>query len=554
MEMQTYNTLYDTFIKQSEKWHDRPAYGAPPRQGRSYHPDGVEFTYAETALAVEVLKAKYTAAGYGHGHRVALLLEQRPELFFHFYALNALGCSIAPINPDYKHDELVYQLEHSESCLAVSINDRIDDVKRAANDVPQNLPVVSFEDFPEHLPKAPPQPIDETPGPATEAALLYTSGTTGRPKGCVLTNEYFHTFGSWYLECGGAIAIRPGLERLYNPLPLHHANALAISASAMLLSGGCHICPDRFHSSTFWKDMIASRITVIHYLGVIPNMLVKQPPSPEEQGHEIRFGLGVGIDPTMHAEIEERFGFPFVEFWAMTETGRIIVDNQEPRLIDTRAFGRPHPGFEARIVDDEGNDVSDGNPGELLVRHSADAPQKGFFSGYLKDEAATEAAWEGGWFHTGDLVSRDSSGMFYFIDRKKNIIRRAGENIAAAEIEAVLAAHPKVKQVAVLAVPDEIREEEVMACVITKSSEDANRSLASELFEYCSIQLAYFKTPGWILFVDKFATTSTQKVQKGKIFPAGVDPRKLAGAIDMRTLKKNPKKSSTTAPQTQILA
>lgn len=542
MEQANYKTLYDTFLKTEARWGDRPAYGAPSRAGRTYHPDGIEFTYAETAVAVEELKEKYAAAGYGHGHRVALLLEQRPELFFHFYALNALGCSIVPINPDYKHDELVYQLAHSESCLAVSIDSRFVDVERASHDSTK-LPVVSFEGFPVRLPLAPPISLKGLPGPATEAALLYTSGTTGRPKGCVLTNEYFHTFGSWYVQCGGAITLRPGQERLYNPLPLHHANALAISAVAMLLTGGCHICPDRFHATTFWQDMIDSQITAIHYLGVIPNMLIKQPPSPDERGHHIRFGLGVGIDPTLHEEIEERFGFPFVEFWAMTETGRIIVDNEEPRLVHTRAFGRTLPGFEARVVDDNDEDVPDGTPGELIVRHDVSAPRQGFFSGYLKDEEATQVAWRGGWFHTGDLVIRDASSMHYFVDRKKNIIRRAGENIAAAEIEAVLAVHDKIRQVAVLAVSDEIREEEVMACVITKLPTDANADLAAELFDICYKQLAYFKAPGWVLFVDEFATTSTQKIQKGKIFPPGVDPRQHPGSIDLRALKKNPKKT-----------
>lgn len=546
MEQGNYKTLYDAFLNAVARWGDRPAYGAPPREGRGYHPEGIEFTYDETAAAVEELKEKYAAAGYGNGHRVALLLEQRPELFFHFYALNALGCSIVPINPDYKHDELVYQLDHSEACLAISIDSRLADVARAAADS-NDVPVVSFENLPARLPLAPPVPLKGLPGPATEAALLYTSGTTGRPKGCVLTNEYFHTFGSWYVQCGGGIALRPGEDRLYNPLPLHHANALAISAMAMLLTGGCHISPDRFHATTFWQDMIASRITVIHYLGVIPNMLVKQPPSGDERGHQIRFGLGVGIDPTLHAEIEERFGFPFVEFWAMTETGRIIVDNQEPRLVHTRAFGRTLPGFEARVVDDNDEDVPVGTPGELIVRHDTAAPRQGFFSGYLKDEAATETAWSGGWFHTGDLVTQDASGMYYFVDRKKNIIRRAGENIAAAEIEAVLAVHDKVKQVAVLAVPDEIREEEVMACVITKSPADANANLAAELFDMTFKQLAYFKAPGWVLFVDEFATTSTQKVQKGKIFEPGVDPRQLPGAIDLRALKKNPKKTGASS-------
>ena len=164
-----------------------------------------------------------------------------------------------------------------------------------------------------------------------------------------------------------------------------------------------------------------------------------------------------------------------IEVWGMTETGRITADSHEPRMIGTRAFGRPFPGLEARVVDDRDQDVPVGSDGELLVRHSAEKPRHGFFSGYLKNEQATEEAWRGGWFHTGDVVRQDASGMLFFVDRKKHIIRRAGENIAAAEIEAVLQAHDAVAQVAVVAAPDELREEEVLACVVPMPGVEAGR-------------------------------------------------------------------------------
>ena len=173
-----------------------------------------------------------------------------------------------------------------------------------------------------------------------------------------------------------------------------------------------------------------------------------------------------------------------------------------------------------------------------MIRHSARTPRKGFFSGYLKDEQATEEAWRNGWFHTGDAVVCDGSGMFFFTDRKKNIIRRSGENIAAAEVEACLVAHDKVRQAAVLAVPDELREEEVMACIVLNAPEDASEALARELTEWCRARLSYFKAPGWYLFTDRLATGSSQKFVKVRMFPPGVDPRGQEGAIDLRSLKK----------------
>jgi crotonobetaine/carnitine-CoA ligase len=189
-------------------------------------------------------------------------------------------------------------------------------------------------------------------------------------------------------------------------------------------------------------------------------------------------------------------------------------------------------------VDDNDKDVVVGTPGELLVRHSAEDPRYGFFSGYLKNEKATEEAWRGGWFHTGDVVKQDASGMLFFVDRKKHIIRRAGENIAAAEIEAVLQAHDAVAQVAVVAAPDELREEEVLACIVTMPGIEGGAALANALFEQCNSRLAYFKAPGWVLFLDKLPTTGTQKVQKTQIFAPGEDPRQRAGIIDLRTRKR----------------
>jgi acyl-CoA synthetase (AMP-forming)/AMP-acid ligase II len=372
----------------------------------------------------------------------------------------------------------------------------------------------------------------------TECALLYTSGTTGRPKGCMLSNFYFLNSARNYLDLGGLVQFRRGEERFYNPLPLFHMNHLAITATAAILTANTLVVPERFSPARWWPEVSASGATVIHYLGVVAPMLLNQPESPADQRHKVRFGIGAGIEPQLHAAFEQRFGFPMIEVWGMTETGRIFADSREPRSIDTRAFGRPLQGLEARVVDAEDRDVPAGIEGELLVRHTAVAPRHGFFSGYLKNDAATEEAWHGGWFHTGDVVRQDVSGMLTFVDRKKNIIRRSGENIAAAEVEAVLQAHECVAQVAVLAVVDELREEEVLACVVPMPGVAAGTALAEALFEHCNAKLAYFKAPGWMLFLDRLPTTGTQKVQKTQIFAPGEDPRTRPGILDLRTRKR----------------
>ncbi len=538
MDLLELGTLYQSLERTVARFGDRLAYVVPPMVGRPYHPEGKQYSWAETWDEVQARKQHYARAGYGPGHRVAILFDQRPEFVFHHFALNALGCSTVPISPDYRREEIAYLLEHSKACVALAIEPRLADVRAAATTLPTQIPVRSFDMLTEALPPPPVPATALTSDGTTEATLLYTSGTTGRPKGCVMSNEYFHNFGHSFATRGGRLAMQDGVERLYNPLPLHHANCLSISLPAMLLTGGCLVFPDRFHAGTFWKDVAACRITAIQFQGVIPNILLKLPGVPEERAHAVKFALCAGVDPSQHAAFEERFGIPLVEMWAMSETGRLMTDHLEPRQIHTRAIGRSQPGLEARAVDEDDNEVPIGQPGELVIRHSAEAPRKGFFSGYLNDERATEEAWRNGWFHTGDAVIRDASGMFYFTDRKKNIIRRSGENIAAAEVEACLVAHDKVRQVAVIAVPDELREEEVMACIVADAEGDIGEPLARELTDWCRARLSYFKAPGYYLFVESLPTGSSQKFAKAKLFPPGVDPRAQSGVIDLRSLKK----------------
>jgi acyl-CoA synthetase (AMP-forming)/AMP-acid ligase II len=177
--------------------------------------------------------------------------------------------------------------------------------------------------------------------------------------------------------------------------------------------------------------------------------------------------------------------------------------------------------------------------GELLVRQAGADPRRGFFSGYLKDPKATDEAWRDGWFHTGDAVRRSPDGSLHFVDRLKNIIRRAGENIAALEVEAALAAHPAIAQVAVIAVPDAVRDEEVMACVVLQSPGQRSRETALAIQDWCLERLAYFKAPGHVAFVDALPTTATNKVQKAKLADFTFDE-----SFDLRERKRrNPAKA-----------
>lgn len=532
-------TIADAFFRAAQAYGPLPLIAVPANPTRGYAPEGCEITYTEAAQAVRALMAQYQAAGYGKGHRVGLFLESRPAHLLHTLALNALGACIVPVNPDYRPGELAYLIDHARIDLMLALPERLDAV-RAALDLGGHQPPVATPAQLEALPRPGRAAEPGPPEADTPASILYTSGTTGRPKGCVLSHRYALSAGDWYARTGGLVSVREGQERLYNPLPLFHVNASILSFFCMLLTGGCQVQTDRFSPSRWWTEVRESRATIVHYLGVVVPLLLAQPPGPQDRDHQVRLGYGAGVEPQLHAAFEARFGFPLVELWGMTEMVRVISDHQEPRQVGTRAFGHATPGLDIAVVDEADHPVPDGQPGEMVIRHSAETPCKDFFSGYLDDPEATEAAWRGGWFHTGDIVTRDASGMLHFVDRRKNIIRRSGENIAAAEVEALLLTHPWVHQVAVMALPDEVREEEVLACVALTPDGTAQppEAVARALFDFCLGELAYYKAPGWWWFAAEIPTTGTQKIQKHRIFPAGVDPRQLPGMWDLQGLKK----------------
>ena len=517
------------FAASAQRGPDRVFLHVVPETASAYGIAAGDISYGAAAEAIGRLREAYAKAGYGHGHRVGLMLENRPAFFLHWFALNGLGVSVVPLSTELRPAELDYLVRHSEIALAV-----------VARGLGSGLACPTVH---EDAPPPAPARLDAWPPPdeATECALLYTSGTTGRPKGCVLSNRYFVRTGEWYNGIGGLCALRPD-DRLLTPLPLTHVNAMAFSAMAMVLIGGCVIQLDRFHPRTWWESVRASGATVFHYLGVMPSMLMSAAPDPRELDHRVRFGFGAGIDRRLHALAEARFRLPWIELWAMTETGgaAAIGATRPPRHVGEGCIGRAEPLMEALVVDDAGAPCPPGVPGEFLVRAAGPDPRGGFFTEYLKDEAATAQAWVGGWFHTGDVVRADADGHFYFVERKKNLIRRSGENIAAAEVESVLRRHALVADVAVAATPDSMREEEVLACVVPRAPiAPAGMPEAAEAIVRAALEeLSYFKVPGWVAFVDALPLTASQKVARGELKELARRLPGTEGCVDTRALKR----------------
>jgi acyl-CoA synthetase (AMP-forming)/AMP-acid ligase II len=498
---------------QAQRFGAHPLFILPAAVARLWGEAQTIWTYAGVLARVLALREGYRAAGYGAGHRVALMLENRPAHFLHWLALNGLGVAVVPLNPDAARDEIGWVLAHSECVLVVALPGRLAQVAGLG------VPCVTDD--------AAPPPV---------------AGTTGRPKGCLLSDAYFMAWAQWYLAQPAPIALRAGAERMMTPLPCFHVNAMGNSFMGMLGSGGAQVIVDRFHPRSWWATAVETGATCFHYLGVMPAMLLNLTGGPQDRAHGLRFGFGGGVHPDHHAAFEARFGVPLLEGWAMTETGGacLLSAAAEPRHVGTRCLGRadrPGPAMQVRLVDEDGAEVTGAGTGEMFVRAAGGDPAAGMFSGYLKDAEATAAVWLGGWFRTGDVVRRGGDGSLHFVDRLRNVIRRSGENIAALEVEGVLNAHPDVRQVAVVALPDPVREEEVMAVVVAREGADEN-ALARDLFRHAADRLAYFKVPALVLFRDALPVTSTQKLRRMSAADFAADPAADARGHDFRPQKQ----------------
>ena len=523
------DTVYRQFTKSIAEYGDRPFLHLVSDTAERYDSPAGSISYRQAGEEVSRLACAYTRIGISENQRVAIGLDNRPECFYHWLALNALGASVVPLNPAWQSAELEYVLDHSDAGLVVVVPEYLDSVRKASA-ASCNIEV---------------KPADAITGGEsfrvsgnthTECALLYTSGTTGRPKGCMLSNDYFMVSGTWYANIGGYCELKPGQDRLVTPLPMYHMNAMASSTMAMLMTGSCIVPLDRFHPSTWWQSISECDATIMHYLGVMPAMLMNMPESAHDRSHNIRFGFGAGLSGELHTSFEKRFNISLIEAWAMTETGCsvAVIASVEPRKVGTACFGRPPEHMDYRLVDDDGEDVESGVPGELLVRRTGTDKSKGFFSGYLKDEAATSEAWQDDYFHTGDLVYVDEDGLMHFVDRKKNVIRRSGENISAVEVEEVAMELDSVQAIAVTAVPDELRGDEVFACVVTDCNID---SLSQEVIDHCLKRLAYYKAPGYVARVDALPLTATEKIQRAALRELAASLLEANDCVDLRDQK-----------------
>ena len=472
---------------------------------------------------VKNLLLKYTSyfksLNLKHSERVSVIVGNIPEYFIIKLSLNYIGLSCVPLNNELTLDEIAFIVKHSESKLIIANNMHINNIKKIILKIKKKVGLSLFEKNTittvikikrNNLYK------NTKITPSDEASLLYTSGTTGKPKACILSHFYEINSGYSYAIKKGFISIKREKERLYNCLPVHHVNSGVLSFYAILITGNCQIQSKRFSAKSFWEEIKYSKATIFHYLGVIVSILLKQKYKEIEINNCLRLGVGAGIEPSLHNKFEKRFNIPMIELWGMTEMVRCIYDHRKSRVIGKRRFGKADTTLEVKIINNEGKAVIN-KEGELLIRYSKANPKKGFFSGYYKNKKATEEVWKNNWFHTGDVVIKDQKDYLYFVDRKKNIIRRAGENISAAEVEAALLALEIVKNCAVIAFPHEIYEEEVLAFIVVKGSKNFGKVKAQNILNLLIKKISYYKLPGYIQFTNSIPITSTQKIVKSEL-------------------------------------
>ena len=480
----------------------------------------VAFRFAEREISYEALDAEtdqiangLAAAGVGPGDRVACLLFNTPEFPLLWFGAAKRGAILVPLNTGLKGEILRYELADSAPSSLV-IDQRLWEAYAPVRDAlsishewvveakNERADVPAIGRFSE-LPSDRPAPAVPNPRPSDPVSIMYTSGTTGPPKGAIIPHQKQLTTP---LEIGRRSRLSPS-SVLFSGLPLFHCNAQEMTALTALLNDLTAAFEERFHASSYWETAAKFGATHISLLIAMINVLYKQPARPTDRAHGVRTALTAGTTRAIWKEFEERFGLTIIELYGMTECGCTTLMNP-PGAVRLGSVGTPLDFVEAEVVDDEDRPVAPNTRGELVVR-----PRSAYtmFSGYLNKPEKTVEAWRNLWFHTGDYVTRDADGYYYFVDRKKDIIRRRGENLAPYDVETVINRHPAVFESVVVGVPSPLGEEDVKAFVQLRPGAMAEPKV---LFEFCVANLPFFMVPKYIEFIEEIPKTANQKAQR----------------------------------------
>jgi crotonobetaine/carnitine-CoA ligase len=492
---------------------------------RSWSYDDFKRDYLATAQLL-------VARGIGRGDRVGVMARNNIGHLLMLFACARIGAIMVPANPDLLAAEARYIFEHAGVSAVACDKNLLPVVREACQPLAPSPWFVLFEgediDAPDLMRLINEKPQGVLPAPAQAddtCVIIYTSGTTGFPKGAMHSQRNFVTSG----EANVARLWLQPTERLLTVLPLFHVNALFYSLAGTLAAGATIIVAEKFSAGTFWQLAVDTGATQVNFILTIGLILKARPRSEFRPEHKIR--IVYGARPEEEEYFREVFGIDnLINGFGMTEIPGIIChpyhgERKPGSLGPVGCHPDPaRPWAQCRIVDDNGVDLGPDQVGELWVKHPI------VMKGYYRDPEQTRASFHGEWFMTGDLMRRDADGSFYFVTRKKDMIRRRGENIAGAEIDRVIESHPDVFEVAVVPVPSEMGEEEILAAVVARPGASVT---AQGIAEWCAERLAAMKVPRFILFVDELPHTPTFKVAKHVLKS---DPTLRSRAVDMQTL------------------
>ena len=470
--------------------------------------DDRRYTYAEFEAAVFRATALLASQGIGKGDVVSLLLPNSVEYLVGYFACWSLGVLAGPVNSLLKAEEIAYVMSNSEAKAILVHTDFLPTIESIRSELPGLNAVILFDDEAEATRNScANSPVIEL-NCADEAIIIYTSGTTGKPKGCLLTHGNVianaRQISKWLSFTAE--------DRLLTIMPLFHMNAVSVTTMSALYAGGSTVVSPKFSASRFWQIISDYQITSFGSVATMLSMLLSTYPDGVPVGlktDRLRFAMcgSAPVPAETMKRFEETFNCLVIEGYGLSESTCRSTFNPPDQRRRAGSCGIPI-GNEMKVVDDDDNEVPDGQLGEIVLRG------ENILKGYYKNETATATAFRNGWFHTGDIGYRDTDGFYFIVDRKSDMIIRAGENIYPREIDEVLYQHPAVAAAATIGVPDSLYGEEVAAFIVLK---DGASCTAADLIDFCRIHLADFKCPKSIRIVAEIPKGPTGKLLKREL-------------------------------------
>ena len=493
-------------------WIDERAKNTPDKVYMFAPEPKLEITYGQFKEDSEKLGKYLLKRGLQKGDKISFMLGNGYQTTKIFLGTMYAGLVIAPLNLMAQPSQLEYVLDHSDTQLVFYTEDQGEPLKQACEKVDRDIALIEIDnDAPSIIPED--QNLSNIALPDVteddDALLLYTSGTTGVPKGVILSHKNMVAGGEYTTEVH---ELTPN-DRALCSLPLYHINGEVVTAVTPLVSGGSVVMPHKFSTSNFWEYISEYGCS---WFSVVPTIISYLESATSHEGKDynlsqLRFGRSASsaLPPSLHKAFEEKFNVSIVETMGLTETAAPVFSN--PMDPSKRKYGSPGQaaGNQAKIIDIKGNEVPRGDQGEIMIK--GDNVMKGYYKALDKTKEALEPD---GWLHTGDLGYMDEEGFVFVTGRLKELIIKGGENIAPREIDEVLYKHPAVLDAAAVGIPDEIYGEEIMACVVLRPQQTTSEE---ELVEYCEEHLGKFKTPKILKIMEDLPKGPSGKIQRLKL-------------------------------------